>query len=113
MLGSEKPQVEKIEELNVKINGHQLREIQMNAEIKGQETLINKLRMAEEHSAILAAIVDSSDDAIISKNLEGIITSWNLSAERIFGYLASEMIGQSIIQLIPPDRINEESLFFE
>ena len=56
----------------------------------------------------LAAIVESSDDAIISKNLDGIITSWNKSAERIFGYTAEEMVGKSITLLFPPDRLDEE-----
>ena len=54
------------------------------------------------------AIVDSSDDAIVSKNLEGIVMSWNKAAERIFGYSAGEMIGQSITKLLPADRIDEE-----
>ena len=54
------------------------------------------------------AIVDSSDDAIISKNLNSIVTSWNRAAERIFGYSAEEMIGQSIIKLLPLDRREEE-----
>jgi PAS domain S-box-containing protein len=56
----------------------------------------------------IASIVHSSDDAIISKNLNGIITSWNTAAERIFGYSGEEMIGQPISKLIPADRINEE-----
>lgn len=59
-------------------------------------------------SRLLAAIVESSDDAIVSKSLEGIITSWNGSAERIFGYTAAEAIGQHITLIIPPDRRNEE-----
>ncbi|MBV8483881.1 MAG: PAS domain S-box protein [Verrucomicrobia bacterium] len=56
----------------------------------------------------LAAIVDSSDDAIVGKNLDSIITSWNQGAERIFGYSAEEMIGKSIRTIIPPDRQEEE-----
>lgn len=59
-------------------------------------------------STRMAAIVSSSDDAIISKTLEGIVTSWNASAERIFGYLAEEMIGQSIMKIIPADLHDEE-----
>ena len=55
------------------------------------------------------AIVDSSDDAIVSKNLKGVVMSWNNGAERIFGYSAEEMIGQSITKLLPPDRPNEEA----
>ena len=58
--------------------------------------------------ANLAAIVESSDDAIVAKTLEGIITSWNKSAERILGYSAEEAIGQHISLIIPPDRYSEE-----
>ncbi len=63
----------------------------------------------EEAIAFLSAIVGSADDAIISKDLQGIVRSWNPAAERIFGYTAEEMLGKSITLLFPPDRLDEET----
>jgi PAS domain S-box-containing protein len=68
---------------------------------------------AERTSAQLASIVESSDDAIVSKDLNGIVTSWNKGAERLFGYSAEEMIGQSITLLIPADHEDEEPRILE
>ncbi len=61
----------------------------------------------------LASIVESSDDAIVSKNLDGIIQSWNEAASRVFGYSADEVIGRRITLLLPQDRLNEETLIIE
>jgi PAS domain S-box-containing protein len=67
-----------------------------------------KLQTALDASQRLAAIVESSDDAIIGKDLDGIVTSWNPCAERVFGYKAEEMIGQSIRKVIPPEVLPDE-----
>lgn len=70
---------------------------------------ITERHEAEAQSAHLAAIVSTSDDAIISKRLDGHVVSWNQSAERIFGYTEKEMIGQPITRIIPPDLLPEET----
>src|SRR5882672_3697976 len=67
----------------------------------------------EASLARLAAIVESSEDAIISKTLDGIVTSWNRGAERIFGYTAEEIIGKPVTVLVPPGRLNEEPVTIE
>ena len=74
---------------------------------------ITARRQAEEASLRLAAIVESSDDAILSKSLDGVVTSWNVGAERLFGYRAEEMIGQPILRLLPEDRHEEEYAILE
>ena len=69
---------------------------------------ITELKRREQAQARLAAIVESSEDAIISKSLEGVIESWNEAAERMYGFRADEAIGRSILMLIPPERHDEE-----
>jgi len=86
-------------------------EISLNA--AQLESLLAALKHAEEKSAVLSAIVESTDDAILSKSLGGIITSWNSSAERIFGYTSSEMIGNSIFKIIPAHLYEEEPNIIE
>ncbi|MFY9837186.1 MAG: PAS domain S-box protein, partial [Xanthobacteraceae bacterium] len=75
---------------------------------KALQQTADALRESEQRLQALASIVESSDDAIVSKNLDGIIQSWNKGAERVFGYTAEEAIGQSITIVIPQDRQDEE-----
>jgi PAS domain S-box-containing protein len=74
---------------------------------------ISERQAADDARGYLAAIVESSDDAIISKTLEGIVTSWNRGAESIFGYRPEEMIGHPIAVLFPPDRLSEEDVILD
>jgi PAS domain S-box-containing protein len=66
------------------------------------------IRESEQQLRWLGSLVEYSDDAIVSKNIDGIITSWNAGAERLFGYAAEEAIGQPITLVIPEDRQSEE-----
>lgn len=97
-------QVQALEALARQVQGL----LQQRNAISGLERALATSEAAERHLGELAAIVDSSDDAILSKNLDGIITSWNLAAKRILGYTAEEMIGQSILKLIPEDLHSDE-----
>jgi PAS domain S-box-containing protein len=74
---------------------------------------VTERRRAEQATRLLAAVVESSHDAIVSKNLDGVITSWNKGAERLFGYTAEEAIGQNITLIIPPDHSDEERMIVE
>jgi PAS domain S-box-containing protein len=74
---------------------------------------ITERKRTERANGLLAAIVGTSEDAIVSKSLDGVITSWNQGAERIFGYSAEEAVGQNITLIIPHDRRKEETYILE
>src|SRR5246500_4959605 len=79
----------------------------------GSSTDITERKRAEQATLLLAAIVESSHDAIVSKSLDGVVTSWNKGAERLFGYAADEAVGQNITLIIPPERRDEERTILE
>src|SRR6185437_17034588 len=84
-----------------------------NGELVGAVNMLFDLtenNRANELQQYLAAIIESSDDAILSKNLDGIIMSWNRGCERLFGYTAEETVGRSVTMLIPKNRLDEEPM---
>ena len=82
--------------------------LEVNRDVTAQKRIEAALRESEQRLRGAAAIIESSDAAIVSKNLDGIITSWNSGAEHVFGYTAEEAIGQPITIVIPRDRLDEE-----
>jgi PAS domain S-box-containing protein len=82
--------------------------LEVNRDVTEHRKIEAALRESEQRLCYLASIVEFSDDAIVSKNLDGIITSWNKGAERVFGYTAEEAIGRPITIVIPEDRLDEE-----
>jgi PAS domain S-box-containing protein len=91
------------------VTGMRARLAAEQAEARRQRVVEDSTRTAQQ----LAAIVESSDDCILSKDLNGIIASWNRGAERMFGYTPDEAIGQSILLIIPPERAAEETMVLE
>src|SRR3954466_12312462 len=86
----------------------QERDLAAAVPLKDNRKKIHDNVAGDEAAQRLAAIVESSDDAIVAKDLNGTITSWNSGAQRLFGYTAHEAVGKSVTMLIPPDRPNEE-----
>jgi PAS domain S-box-containing protein len=96
------------EEIITGIAAHTAIAIENAQLLRSAQVEIVQRRRAEQDLRRMAAIIENSDDAIISKDLDGVITSWNGGAERLFGYNAAEAIGRPVTMLMPPDRIDEE-----
>jgi len=99
-------------EYNVTCKNGEVRAMEISGVILGDDVLatfidLTARKQAEERNRYLAAIVESSDDAIIGKTLDGVITSWNKGAERLYGYAAGEVLGRSVSLLMPPSRQDE------
>jgi PAS domain S-box-containing protein len=113
--GGEPASGQRVEVSVVRRNGeHMVVELSATAVRAGNTYTVNAFlrdtterKRAEEAKSRLAAIVQSSDDAIIGKTLDGVITSWNFGAERLYGYTADEVVGRSISLLVPPDHSDE------
>ena len=84
--------------------------VEVRGTFKGSDSnMTDAEQRSDELRALLAAIVACSDDAIVSKSLDGIITSWNRGAEKLFGFTAAEAVGQHIFLIIPEERRAEEA----
>ncbi|MBI1176340.1 PAS domain S-box protein [bacterium] len=94
-------------------NRFQKEEVALLEEIAADVAFSLQQMVAQRARAELVAIVDSSADAIVGKDLNSVVTSWNASAERLFGYSADEMVGEPITRLFPADRVSEEAAFIE
>jgi PAS domain S-box-containing protein len=98
----------------VRSTGHPVRNISGDLlEYVGTSIDVTERKRGEQATHLLAAVVESSHDAIVSKDLDGTISSWNKGAERLFGYAAEEAVGQNITLIIPPDRRDEERVIIE
>ena len=95
------------------ISDNQQHEDQAQLRLRQLEADIEAAQHGHNAAAFLAAIVESSDDAIVSKSLSGVITTWNKGAERLFGYTEQEMIGQPIARLVPQEHPDEEPRILE
>jgi len=88
-------------------------QLELRRALRSNRALLQEKAAAEMKLAHFAALVDSAQDAVMSKTLDGVVQSWNPASERLFGYTAQEMIGQPMSRLIPPERSDEESAILE
>ncbi|RYY51878.1 MAG: PAS domain S-box protein, partial [Chitinophagaceae bacterium] len=93
---------------DAKTNGSGQKDVPKLADMREHRELIAQLISAEERGALLTTIVDACHDALIGTDLQGIVSSWNRSAQRMFGYAAPEMIGRSILELVPENHRQRE-----